>query len=628
MLALVVSHADAEDLADRVRSRLKAGGALNGPAMSGPGWTAEREYRAGDRVLLHARCGPTASRLVNGTTATVTSVDEGGLTVRLDSGDEALLPARFVQGTRKDGSPNLSHAWARTVDGAQGGTWDACHLLGSSALDAYRGYTGQSRSRQPTHTWNTAKVAAVDHGGLLADQRGPAEQVAAPLAREPDPRLAARSDPWAFDKQLRDLMAEHERVLATRPPDLRQLLEETTEKLQTAEAHLAGMEATAARVADQLAGLGALSALSGRGREGRRALQAKLTADNESAGSARQMVAGLAARVGELRRGHDEHERFEAAESWRRDDLLRLQDQLDHHWAEVVTVCARADDPLAFGVDRLRKARTTVMADLQKVEDGIPADRGRERDEARRQIGGLLGARQSAEQAVAESTANREDASRRRWGRRDHGAVAVAQVHVDVAQRRLEEAVKAERDLRLRLTNLSRHQDRRQRVLDEVSPRRQQLIAALAQLDIALEHTRPERARDLADEPPAHLLEPLGQPPDSPAGRAVWCHHALAIEAARDRAERQGPSCAAWSQDMRRARQEIAIASQLLETATSAPDDPMEWATVAKEAAAVRAAAYRNAMVRTAVARLMVPAQRPGAAIEDGGHWRGTELGM
>ena len=154
--ALVVSHTDAEDLADRIRARLADAGVLGGPILTGPGWTAERDYQAGDRVLLHARCGPSGSRLVNGTTATVTRVDETGLTVRVDrSGEEAVLPASFVQGTRKDGSPNLSHAWARTVDGAQGGTWEACHLLGSAALDAYRGYTGQSRSRQPTHTWNT-----------------------------------------------------------------------------------------------------------------------------------------------------------------------------------------------------------------------------------------------------------------------------------------------------------------------------------------------------------------------------------------------------------------------------------------------------------------------------------------
>ncbi len=217
---LVVSHTDAEDIADRIRSRLAAAGALGGPIMTGPGWTTERNYQTGDRVLLHARCGPSSSRLVNGTTATVTDVDDTGLTVRADrSGEESVLPASFVQGTRKDGSPNVSHSWARTVDGAQGGTWETCHLLGSAALDAYRGYTGQSRSRQPTHTWNTKQLVAVDHGGILADQREAAEVVAQALARQPDPTLAARSDPWTLDRQLREQIAEHERVLAGRPAD-------------------------------------------------------------------------------------------------------------------------------------------------------------------------------------------------------------------------------------------------------------------------------------------------------------------------------------------------------------------------------------------------------------------------
>ena len=118
---LVVSHTDAEDLADRVKARLAAAGQLSGAVLAGPGWTSEREYRAGDRVLLHARCGASGSPLVNGTTATVTAVDDDGLAVRLDgSGKAAALPATFVQGARKDGSPSLSHAWARTVDGAAG----------------------------------------------------------------------------------------------------------------------------------------------------------------------------------------------------------------------------------------------------------------------------------------------------------------------------------------------------------------------------------------------------------------------------------------------------------------------------------------------------------------------------
>ena len=60
--ALVVSHTDAEDLADRVRAQLAATGALAGPALVGPGWTAEREYQAGDRVLLTPAAAPRAAR--------------------------------------------------------------------------------------------------------------------------------------------------------------------------------------------------------------------------------------------------------------------------------------------------------------------------------------------------------------------------------------------------------------------------------------------------------------------------------------------------------------------------------------------------------------------------------------
>ena len=74
--------------------------------------------------------------------------------------------------------------------------------MGKSALDAFRGYSGQSRSRQPTHTRNTATITTVDHGGMLADRRSPAEVVVAALARQPDTRLPARTDPFIIDRQL------------------------------------------------------------------------------------------------------------------------------------------------------------------------------------------------------------------------------------------------------------------------------------------------------------------------------------------------------------------------------------------------------------------------------------------
>src|SRR5207344_1334089 len=111
-----------------------------------------------------------------------------------------------------------SHAWTRTIDGSQGGAWDHVHLLGTAALDGYRGYTAQSRARQPTHTWNTATLTSVDFGGRLAHEPDPDHEVAAALARVPDTAMAAADDPWTLDRHLRHVIAAHQAVLEANPP--------------------------------------------------------------------------------------------------------------------------------------------------------------------------------------------------------------------------------------------------------------------------------------------------------------------------------------------------------------------------------------------------------------------------
>ena len=107
-VALTVSHGAAEDLADRVRRRLADTGALTGPAISGPGWTTDRHYQAGDRVLLHTRHGDRHSALVNGTVGTITAVDAHGVMFRADGCQPVPLPAAFVQGVGADGSRSSS----------------------------------------------------------------------------------------------------------------------------------------------------------------------------------------------------------------------------------------------------------------------------------------------------------------------------------------------------------------------------------------------------------------------------------------------------------------------------------------------------------------------------------------
>jgi hypothetical protein len=95
-VALVVSHGQAEDLADRIRRRLAVVGLLLGPTLTGPGWTMDRYYQAGDRLLLHTRCGDRHSPLVNGTVAVITAVHRLGMDVQTDIGTATFVPAEFV----------------------------------------------------------------------------------------------------------------------------------------------------------------------------------------------------------------------------------------------------------------------------------------------------------------------------------------------------------------------------------------------------------------------------------------------------------------------------------------------------------------------------------------------------
>src|SRR5207302_3027500 len=109
-------------------------------------------------ILVHANVNMGGVRVHNGTVLTVSEVSAHGLAVTDAVGHGMILPANFVAGRRVDGCPNVSHAVARTVDGAQGGTWTQVHLLGTAALDRYTGYVGQSRGRLATHTWNVTRL--------------------------------------------------------------------------------------------------------------------------------------------------------------------------------------------------------------------------------------------------------------------------------------------------------------------------------------------------------------------------------------------------------------------------------------------------------------------------------------
>ena len=376
--ALAVTHADCERLADSIRASLTEDGTISGPGLEGPGWAGPRFYRAGDRVLLHAHAQlDDGGRLTNGTVATVVAAGPDGLSVRPDRAAElCVLPAAFVAGRSGDGRPKLSHAWARTVDGVQGGTWDHVHLFATPAIDRYRGYVGQSRSRWPTQTWNTTPAAGDDdHGGVIVGaDAAPADAVAAALGRAQPKTFAAEHDPYRSEQTIRAEQAAHRCRLQQRPPDV-------TAQVAHAQTVVAGR---ARDVADAEAGLAAWTRQrdTTTGLRGVTPARRRLHADAvqrsaQGAVRVRDARADLAAAQDHLARLRDQaaaqdhlarlrdqaaaREAFDEANQWRHHRIAQLDDQLGEQWTAAVVSAARDGYPHAYGPDHLRAARQTLL---------------------------------------------------------------------------------------------------------------------------------------------------------------------------------------------------------------------------------------------------------------------------
>ena len=342
VVALAVAHADCEDLADRIRQRLHDAGHIHGPDLVGPAWHhGERRYAAGDRILVHGTLRTGGQRLPNGTVLTVAALADDGLRAVDGAGRAVILPRPFIEGHRTDGSPNMSHAWARTVDGVQAGTWTQVHLLGTAALERFTGYTGQSRSRHATHTWNVTRLPDIDHGGVLADQRTPDKEVLNALGRVPDTGFAVHDTP----SRLADLLAEraeHQAVLATRPPERLRHLRDAERKLDYA---LKNREEAIWRLDNarrEVAELGGLSQLRRRGRHDKAALIDRIDRFQGDVGRAEQAVAGCEAHLGQRQTEFAQEVAWEVQHGWRTERLDAVEAEL----SDIEGDHPAPDDPL------------------------------------------------------------------------------------------------------------------------------------------------------------------------------------------------------------------------------------------------------------------------------------------
>jgi hypothetical protein len=252
----------------------------------------------------------------------------------------------------------------------QGGTRDQVHVLATPALDRYRGYVGQSRSIQPTHTWNTTPQPIDDHGGRLVQPYStPAELIAAALARAQPKTFAAHDDPYQYERHIRAEQAAHQTALNQRPPDVSDQLRRAEQMIASRQRDLDDAEDRLTHWQGEHQRTGGLRGLTRQGREQhhRAANQVDLLAGvvddhrHRSDQACRQ-------RDG-LRVQQEAGAAFDQANVWRTEQIRELHHQLERHWTLAVLDAARDGYPAAHGIPRLRAARGTILDRIETLPD-------------------------------------------------------------------------------------------------------------------------------------------------------------------------------------------------------------------------------------------------------------------
>ena len=541
---LAVSHADCEDLADRIRAICAGRGELRGPTLQGLGWGPNpRTYAPGDRILVHANlAGGPERKVCNGSTGTVLGVTRDGLDVVTDDGQQVKIAAEIVAGHRADGNPNISHAWARTVDGAQGGTWRQVHLLATPSLDRCTGYVAQSRGQLPTHTWNTRPDR--DHpASLLADDRSPAEAVRDAMRRNEPKTFAARDDPLVLDRQLRAERAEHGAIIAISPPDLHVELERARAGAARAaeERHWATQGVILRE--DQRARLGPRSRLRRAGRDDIIQHDQALTDAHARLDQAERALHNARLNTTRLEAAVAEHTAWERKHGWRFGRLREIDSQLAHHWADATLRAVRVDEPLAFGAQHLRDAGNLYWTDLHDILDALPDDRREHLKRAETDLRRHVHSLRNADRQLANAHATLETAHQRHWGRRDKHTIERAETELGAAERNREVLMNKVAQSKA-AAERERHAVReRETATRDTADKRVRLSTAIDDIDAALTANRPARIAAAAVDPHNELWNAIGPPPPTRGGLAAWCGIAERIETERDRAPHRGAHC-------------------------------------------------------------------------------------
>jgi hypothetical protein len=389
------------------------------------------------------------------------------------------------------------------VDGAQGGTWRQVHLLGTAALDRFTGYVGQSRSQMATHTWNVKRLSDVDHGGVLADRREAGEEVLSGLERLPDPRFAAHDDPYEVDGRLSADRADHLAVLANRPPPMGAELGRVRRDLERAEESRYWAQYRLDYAIKERAALGALHRLRRSGREEAATLDDRIARFTDDVARDDKTVVGLEHELARLQAAEAQSIAFDVTQGWRQERVAEIDATLAHHWAGVVLSAVREDDPLAFGIERLLRARTTYARDLQRLEDSLPPDRRRALAQGEAELRYRQASLEQTGQRLEHTRAAPEQAGIRRWGRRDKAGLEAAQRDLRAAEADLGHDEQRVAEAQAEVDQERVAVGERQRALEATAELRQTCSQALDELDHALGSIRSDRGLGISREAPA-----------------------------------------------------------------------------------------------------------------------------
>ncbi len=293
---------------------------------------------------------------------------------------------------------------------------------------------------------------------------------------------------------------------------------------------------------------------------------------------------------------------WDRTHGWRLDRIAEIDHTLAHHWADVTLSAVRADDPLAFGIDQLRAARTTYQTDLTRITDRLPLDRRAELDLANAHLRQQQSNVRRARHQITQAEQALDVASQRRWGRRDKPAIehAIAELrgaetNLDMATHALDRAktqVVEERDAVGKWTTAMR----------VTRDQRHQLGAAIHDTNAALDHTRPQRIAAAAIDPTHQLWDILGAPPPTRGGTAAWCGIAQQLELIHDDQpalfSQRAPRPAFYSPQEHQIATLLADAADIIDTANHLDPTPARhplrdqpaWQPTVETAAAVLAA--------------------------------------